>query len=35
MEIVSWFILIVLAWWGVIKLLKGLAEHDAVRESDL
>lgn len=34
MEIVSWFILTVLGLWGVVKLFKGLAKHDAVRESD-
>ena len=34
MEIVTWFILTVLGLWGVIKLLKGLAEHDAVKETN-
>lgn len=34
MEIVSWLVLDILSIWGIIKLLKGLAEHDAVKESD-
>ena len=31
-EVISWFLVTVLAFWGIFKLLKELIEHDSVKE---